>query len=139
MIDEDFGPILGLDFMRALSQQDPIIVRDNRIAAEWLTKEKYPFGLNCSIEANLAEYRRQGIPVPPLKAVTPEEGGYLTAGGQVISFFDKAPHPNAARVFINRLLFREGAKALIKATMKITLFSCFVVSIANTHRRLLRK
>lgn len=118
MIEEDFGPILGLDYMRALSQQDPIIVRDKRITAEWLIREKYPFGLNSQITDDLAAFRREGIPIPPLKGVTPKEGGYITTGSQVITYFDKAPHPNASRVFLNWLLSREGAIALIKATVK---------------------
>ncbi|HEY3166876.1 MAG TPA: hypothetical protein VGK57_06585 [Candidatus Binatia bacterium] len=32
----------------------------------------------------------------------------MSAGGGTISFIDKAPHPNAAKLFVNWLLSREG-------------------------------
>lgn len=118
MVEEDHGPILGLDFMRALANQDPVIVKDNRLAAEWLIKEKYPFGLNLSINTALAEYMREGIPISHLDEFTPKEGGYITTGGQVITLFDKAPHPYASRVFLNWLLSREGMIAITRASIK---------------------
>lgn len=118
MMEEDFGPILGLDYMRSLANQNPVISRDMRLAAEWLIKEKYPFGLNLSINTTLAEYKREGIPLEHLQEVTPEEGGYLTGGGQIVTYFNNPPHPNASRVFLNWLLSREGTIAITKATIK---------------------
>jgi len=44
-----------------------------------------------------------GQTVDPLR-----EGGTLTSGGGTISYIDKAPHPNAAKLFANWLLSREG-------------------------------
>lgn len=117
MTEEDFGPILGLDYMRALAKQEPVIIRDDRIAGEWILRGKYAFGLNHSLAERSAEWRNQGIRVP-LEEVTPKEGGYVTSGGQTLYFFKNAPHPNAARIFINWLLSKEGAKALTIATIK---------------------
>lgn len=117
MIEKDFGPILGLDYMRAFAKQEPLVMRDERLAGEWLIRGKYPFGFNISIESQLTEYRRQGIRVP-LQTYTPREGGYLTTGGQNLTFFKNALHPNMARVFINWILSREGAKVVTKATIK---------------------
>lgn len=117
MIEKDFGPILGLDYMKAFARQEPLIIRDSRLAGEWLMRGKYPFGFNIQIESQMAEYRRQGIRVP-LENYTPEEGGYLTSGGQNLTFFKNAPHPNAAKVFINWILSREGARAVTRASIK---------------------
>lgn len=119
MIEEDFGPILSLDYMRALAKQEPLIIRDVRLAGEWLMRGKYPFGLNINIDPNLAEWRRQGIRVPMVD-FTPKEGGYLTTGGQDLTFFKNAPHPNLAKIFINWLLSREGAISITIATLKHT-------------------
>lgn len=117
MIEEDFGPILGLDYMRQLVKQEPQIILDTRTSSEWMLRGKYPIGLNLPIDAQLTNWAREGIQIP-VASFTPKEGGYITAGGQVITFLDKAPHPNAARIFINWLLTREGQILLSKLTVK---------------------
>lgn len=119
MVEEDFGPILGLDYMRALAKQEPVVIRDDRLSGDWLLRGKYPFGFNLAVESQIAEWRRSGIPVP-LQPITPKEGGYVTVGGQALYFFKDAPHPNAARLFINWVLSKEGAKVTTKATVKHT-------------------
>jgi ABC-type Fe3+ transport system substrate-binding protein len=49
---------------------------------------------------------KQGLPIGQTLDLT--EGGTLSSGGGTISFIDRAPHPNAAKVFVNWLLSREG-------------------------------
>lgn len=117
MAEEDFGPILGLDYMRAFAKQEPLIIRNERLAGDWLIRGKYHLGFNISINDQLAEYRRQGMHVP-LSEYTPQEGGYLTTGGQNLNYFKNAPHPGAAKLFINWILSREGSILLTKATIK---------------------
>lgn len=117
MVEKDFGPILGLDYMRALAKQEPIILQTEHLAAEWIMRGKHPFGLNLMVESQLSEWRRQGIRVP-MAAFTPKEGGYTTSGGQVLTFFKNAPHPRAARIFINWVLSKEGAIAMTRASIK---------------------
>lgn len=117
MIEEDFGTILGLDYMRALLKQEPLIVTDTRIMAEWMLRGKYPVGIALTIDNQLAEWQRQGIEVP-VAAFTPKEGAYVTTGGQNLSFVDRAPHPDASRLFINWMLSREGQIVLEKASIK---------------------
>jgi len=46
--------------------------------------------------------------------VVDDMAGLVTQGGSV-SFLDNAPHPNAARVFINWLFSRDGQITLQKA------------------------
>jgi ABC-type Fe3+ transport system substrate-binding protein len=48
----------------------------------------------------------QGLPVRQL--FSQKEGGDMGAGSHHLSFFKDAPHPNAARVYINWALSREG-------------------------------
>lgn len=107
MVEEDFGPILGLDFMRALANQELQIIEDRRLAAEWILKAKYPVGLNLPIGSQLTEWMRQGISVP-VDGFTPKEGSYVSTGGGAFVFIQKAPHPNTAKVFLNWLFTREG-------------------------------
>src|SRR6266498_912288 len=49
---------------------------------------------------------RQGLPVAQISTL--KEGGTLTSSGGTLSFINQAPHPNAAKVFINWLLSRAG-------------------------------
>ncbi|MBI4332112.1 MAG: extracellular solute-binding protein [Chloroflexi bacterium] len=99
-----FSELLGYDFMRALAKMDPAFTADRRLHVEWVAKGKYPVGL-APMDAELAEFIKAGA---PLGAIIPEEGSYLSHGAGVVSFFAKAPHPNAAKLFINWLLSREG-------------------------------
>lgn len=108
MIEEAFGPILGLDYMRTLVKQEPLVMRDRRLVAQWMIQRKYPIAMNMQIDTIFAEFHRQGIPVSVIEDITPREGGYLTTGGNNIVLLDKAPHPNAAVIFLNWLLSREG-------------------------------
>jgi ABC-type Fe3+ transport system substrate-binding protein len=53
----------------------------------------------------------------PLKFLHPKEGGYLSESG--ISFINGAPHPNAAKLFLNWFLSREG-QTLFSRTLPAT-------------------
>ncbi|HLY64807.1 MAG TPA: extracellular solute-binding protein, partial [Chloroflexota bacterium] len=44
------------------------------------------------------------------------EGGYLTAGFGSVVVFNKAPHPNATKVYLDWLLSNEGQTDWSKAT-----------------------
>lgn len=96
--------IMGLDYLKNLAKQEPIMNRDMRLNLDWVARGKYPIGiaLNTSIAY---EYIKVGA---PLKLWLPKEGGYLLSGASSISLASKAPHPNAARIFINWYLTREG-------------------------------
>ncbi len=54
------------------------------------------------------ELKDQGIPVEEI--VTPlKEGAFLASGGTgTIGMFNKAAHPNAAKLFVNWWLSKEG-------------------------------
>lgn len=107
MVEKTHGPILGMDYMRKLASQEPVILRDDRLAAEWLVRGKYPLIMNMGLDVLLETFRKEGVKVPTAR-LTPKEGGYVTGGAGYLVLVDKAPHPNAARVFINWLLSREG-------------------------------
>lgn len=117
MVEESFGPILGMDYMRELVKQEPVILRDDRLAAEWLIRGRYPVVMNMGIDILLVGFKKEGIKVP-VKSITPKEGGYLTTGGNNLALLKRAPHLNAARVFLNWLLSKEGQIVWSKASIK---------------------
>ncbi|MBI4333611.1 MAG: extracellular solute-binding protein [Chloroflexi bacterium] len=96
--------IVGRDFIVALAAQEPIITNDARQQVEWVAQGKYPVGLGGRRE-NKIEFVKLGAPI---KLVLPIEGTSLSSGAGGVGFFDRPPHPNAAKVFINWALSREG-------------------------------
>lgn len=94
----------GEDYLKELARQEPVIVRDQRLQVEWLAKGKYAIATSPKSDI-LIEFTNAGAPIVR-KAVI--EGESLTAGGGVAALINKAPHPNAAKIFLNWLLSKEG-------------------------------
>lgn len=105
--------ITGLDFMRELVKQEPYIIRDQRLQVEWLAREKYPIAIQPKSDV-VAGMIRAGV---PLEMITPVEGTYMSSGSGNVALLNKAPNPNAAKVFINWLLTKEGQTLFSKAQM----------------------
>ncbi len=106
--------VTGLDYMRALVKQEPVITRNDRLLWEWVAHGKYPVGISGRSDMYV-EFAGVGAPVEP---IWPREGTYWSGGSNVVSLTDKAPHPNAAKVFINWLLTKEGQTIVSKVTGK---------------------
>jgi len=102
------NPKLGPKFIRRLfGEMDVTIFRSRRQGPDWLATGKYPLCFSCR---DMRRAMRQGLPIdqiPPesLKEMEPVIGG---GGSSVIVLINRAPHPNAARLFINWYLSREG-------------------------------
>ena len=110
-----FDPQLGKEFLRRLfTEQDVTIVDDARQAAEWLALGKYPLYLLGS-GSDVSDAEAQGLPVKD--AYGPfKEGARIAAGGTgSLSIFNRSPHPNAAKLFVNWWLSREGQIVAQKA------------------------
>lgn len=95
---------LDLDYFRQLARQEITVIRDDRIQIDWLSKGKYPIAL-WPLTTPFYEYVEAGAPIAPLYL---KEGSYLTSGGTPTSLVNRAPHPSAARLFLNWMLSREG-------------------------------
>ncbi|HLB28973.1 MAG TPA: extracellular solute-binding protein, partial [Dehalococcoidia bacterium] len=105
---------LGPDFVRALARQDLKILRDTGQELEWLGQGKYPICIACSTET-AATMVKQGVPIATINPAQLKEGGYLSAGAGAVAMLNKAPHPNAAKVYVNWLLTQETQTALARA------------------------
>lgn len=86
-------------------------MRDERLQVEWVARGRYPLGVAASSDI-VTEFLKAGA---PLAEVTPVEGTYVTSGSGAVAFVEKAPHQNAAKIFINWLLSREGQTIFSKA------------------------
>jgi iron(III) transport system substrate-binding protein len=98
---------LGPDYVRKLYvDQKPTLSKDRRQLIDWLARGNYPICLSCKIEgAN--ELTKEGF---KLQEVFEIEGirNRVTASPFLLTYANKAPHPNAARVFVNWLAGKEA-------------------------------
>lgn len=95
--------LLGLDYMRELVKQQPLIIRDQRLQAEWIAQGKYAIGVAPKISV-VVEFLAAGAPLAEIN-VDPE---YTTSSGGNLSLINRSPHPSATKLFINWLLTKEG-------------------------------
>lgn len=103
--------VLGLDYFRQLVKQGQVM-RDRTLQVDWVARGRYPIIL----WPDTTEFRRYRDAGAPIKQLTLQEGNYLTNGGSATILLNQRPHPNAARVFINWLLGREGQLLVQKTT-----------------------
>ncbi len=101
----------GLKFMRELRKQDPVINRDNRLQVEWIAQGKYPVGIGISL-AMTSQFRDMGA---PLGFAGMGEPSFLSPGPGNLYLFDKPPHPNAAKLYANWILTKEGQEMFARA------------------------
>ena len=99
-------------------QQKPVISRDKRQLEEWLVRGVYPISFGARSE-EIERLQKEGFPIAsaPYLPDAPESVG---AASGLIALVNKAPHPNAARVFINWLASREGTETFSRAQLHAT-------------------
>jgi iron(III) transport system substrate-binding protein len=98
----------GEEWMRRFFvDQQPQMVRDRRQAVEVLVRGGAPigFGLHPLV---MKDFRSQGL-ANHIK--NPEVPGTVYSGGDIVAVFNRAPHPSAAKLFINWLLTKDGQAA----------------------------
>jgi iron(III) transport system substrate-binding protein len=101
-----YNPKLGGEFIRRLfSEMDVTVGRDQRLMVDWLAQGKfqlYLFATNNDIQ----EAKKLGLAVDVIDA--PDDESHMSGGFGHVALVNKAPHPNAAKVFLNWLLSKEG-------------------------------
>jgi ABC-type Fe3+ transport system substrate-binding protein len=99
-------PDLGPEFLRRFyAETDLTIVRSDEQLMDWLSVGKFAMGFGGR---DVDKAIVQGLPVNQFVPGHMKEGASLTAYNGTLSYFNRAPHPNAAKVAINWLLSREG-------------------------------
>ncbi len=101
-------PQLGVKFMRDLfNKQQVTLSRDDRQLLEWVVRGRYAIVISPS-ELEATDLKSKGINVDLLGAEQFKEGSYLTAAFGSMALMKRAPHPNAAKLYLNWLLTRDG-------------------------------
>lgn len=104
-------PEIGPNFIRRLfGAMDVTLFRDFRQGIDWLASGRFSICFFCS---DIEKAKLQGLPVEEFGLL--KEGAALHTQYGTLGLLNKAPHPNAAKVFINWFLSREGQLTLQKA------------------------
>ena len=107
-------PELGAEFIRRLyGEMDVTLTREIRQATDWLANGKFPICFFCS---EILKAKNQGLPVDELPTARWKESRAISAGNKgSLVLPSQPPNPNAARLFVNWLLSREGQTAFQRA------------------------
>jgi iron(III) transport system substrate-binding protein len=104
-------PDVGPSFIRKLyGEMDVTLFRDYRQGTDWLAVGKASLCFFCEIDVS----KQQGLPVDTFGPGVFREGAGLVQQFGTVGLVNRAPHPNAAKVFINWLLSRKGQITLQK-------------------------
>ena len=110
-----FHPDLGPAFLKKLYGEMQVTVsRDPRQMTDWLAAGKFPLCIRCNAGSEVGKAVQQKLPIGYLDTEAWKEGGSSSAAGGTLGIPARAPHPNAAKVFINWFLSRRGQIALQK-------------------------
>jgi iron(III) transport system substrate-binding protein len=103
-----YHPELGPKYLRRLfGEMDVTLTADLRQAIDWIGTGK--FTLCVPVQGGtIFKAKNQGLPVDQFDPFHFKEGVNLSSAFGSLALMNRAPHPNAAKVFINWLLSREG-------------------------------
>jgi len=99
----------GPEYLRRLRQQIGAVTRDDRQLWEWVARGKFPVSIGPS-DKHFAILTREGIKNIAMVAGL-KEGVLTSTSSGTVALPKNAPHPYAAKVFINWLLTKDGQLA----------------------------
>jgi iron(III) transport system substrate-binding protein len=106
------GMVKGEGYLKRLVEQDLVVSRDLRQLGDMLAKGRLAITLGGGY-APMLPFVQAGLPVKSLP--TPKEGTHGSSGFGTVTVMRNPPHPNAARIFINWLLGKQGQEIYGKA------------------------
>jgi iron(III) transport system substrate-binding protein len=111
--------MLGEEYIRSLYiGQEISITRDDRQMSDWIARGTYPISISAgSNEVELL--KKDGFKIQVLKDL-PDAPGTVSAGFGLIGLVNKAPHPNAAKLFVNWIAMKEGSETYNKAQVTVS-------------------
>lgn len=119
--------VFGEEFVKRLYiDQQPVFSTNDRQINDWLARGTYPIAIGVAPEYS-ERLRQEGFPVvalteiPGIPAKTNGASGFLV-------LMNRAPHPNAARVFINWIASKEGLEVYAHGQLAVPLRNDIAVS-----------
>jgi iron(III) transport system substrate-binding protein len=110
----------GERFVRQLYiDQHPVVSRSDRQITDWLARGTYPVAIGPAPEYT-ERLRKEGFPVVTVSQLADMPGKTNGASG-FVTLMNRAPHPNAARVFINWIASKEGLEVYARSQLAVPL------------------
>ena len=107
-----YSPEIGPEYLKKFfGGMDIIYAKNFRQMTDWLAQGKFAICMGCK---DSMRAKNQGLPVEDFDTNRWKEGSSFSAGGGSMAYMNQAPHPKAAKVFINWFLSRKGQMALQK-------------------------
>ncbi len=106
----------GGEFVKRLYiAQKPVLSNNKRQLGDWLARGTYPISVDLGI-SEVKRLQQEGFPIVTIKSQpVGDTPGRVTGGNGVVALMNRAPHPNAARVFVNWIASKEGLEVLARA------------------------
>jgi ABC-type Fe3+ transport system substrate-binding protein len=110
-------PDLGEKFLRKLfGEMNVATSTDRKQAIDWLARGRQAIGVFPDSE-DMKRLQKEGFPLKEIPWTQVKEGSAVSSGTHQLSLLKRAPNPNAAKVYINWLLSREGQTAQVKSAL----------------------
>lgn len=103
----------GEEFVSKLYREQVVISRENRQRADWLVRGSQPVALSLNA-AELDKVLKDGFPIEVIRSLEDVTGVTGSSFG-VVGLIEGAPHPHAARLFVNWIASREGLEVFSRA------------------------
>lgn len=107
-------PELGPDFIRVLGKQQITILKNYAQEVDAVGQGHYPVLIGTA-DFVVTNRVKQGVPIGIVDARQLKEGTDLSPASGNLALFNRAPNPNAAKIYINWLLSKEGQTAFARA------------------------
>jgi iron(III) transport system substrate-binding protein len=105
---------LGADFIKKLYiDQRPMLSRDNRVLTDALLRGTHPIVLGAE-DSDVDKMAKEGAHVELLQGFA-DLPAPVSSGYGHLALINNAPHPNAAKVFVNWMASKEGAELYSRA------------------------
>ena len=106
----------GKNFIRQLfTTQEVTLSNDERQLLDFVARGRYPIAIGPS-GTQAFEMKNKGLPIELFGSAALQEGGVISASNGTVMVPRNAPHPNAAKVYLDYLFSREGQHVWSKAT-----------------------
>jgi iron(III) transport system substrate-binding protein len=106
---------LGEDFVkRFYLEQKAIISRDTRQLTDWIARGTYPIVFGAEDNEVIRLRKEDNLPLLAVQGLS-DLPAAVTSGFGLVALVKDAPHPNAAKVFINWIASKEGQETFTRA------------------------
>jgi iron(III) transport system substrate-binding protein len=105
----------GEEFVkRFYLDQKPAISRDTRQLTDWLARGTYPIVFGAEDSEAIKLRKEDGLPLLAVQGLS-DLPSSVTSGFGLLTLVKDAPHPNAAKVFVNWIASKEGQETFARA------------------------